>query len=334
MDRDELLDRAKGSLYGLAIGDALGAPVEGWSVARIRETYGWISGYVCEDVAGTDDTEFAVLTARCICKAGGVPAPDFLATMWLEHCADWPLKRDLMSSGGMSEKRTVANLLRGLQPPFSGRYHMANSSCGAAMRVAPCGIAAPGNLDLARRLARADASVSHWDEGVIQAEAIASAVCMAMAGHDLPTILNAALAAIPEESWTRYVLEQCFATVSRYDNPRDALPELWAVSDTGVPNSHGPGACALALTALRYGGGDFRETVLLAVNAGRDCDSSAAQAGAIVGAAVGYRGLPAEWATRIGPLPGDTLSPMAGVVLANVAADLVDAACWLAQVES
>ena len=323
MDEQKLLDKGKGCLYGLAIGDALGAPVEGWSAERIRREHGWVDDYLQDDVAGTDDTEFAVLTARIICQARGLPGPSFLAEMWLEYCDDWPERWDLMSPGCMSEKRAVANLLKGLLPPISGQDHMANDSCGAAMRIAPCGVVTPGNPGGARRLARADASVSHWNEGVIQAEAIASAVCMAMIGAELPVVTSAALAAIPETSWTYRVVDDCHRAMASGADAEDGVSRLWSVSDTGVPASHGPGACALALTALRHGRGDFRESVLLAVNAGRDCDSSAAQVGAIVGAMIGYGALPDEWVERIGPLPGSHLTRTAGVSLGDVAEELV-----------
>jgi hypothetical protein len=70
---EHFLDRATGSLYGPAIGDALGAPCEGWSAERIGAEHRWVDRYVTEDVAGTDDTEFAVLCARAICQACGWP---------------------------------------------------------------------------------------------------------------------------------------------------------------------------------------------------------------------------------------------------------------------
>ena len=329
MNRDALLDTILGSLYGLAIGDALGAPVEGWSATRIRREHGWISDFVQAEVSGTDDTEFAALTSRILRRARGVPTPELLASMWLHHCADWADRFDLMSSGGMSEKRAVANLRKGLLPPISGRDHMASDSCGAAMRIAPCGLVSPGDPDLARRLARADASVSHWNEGVFQAEAIAAATCMAAVGAELPVVVSTALSAIPESSWTRRVVDECWCHVRELEDPEDRAHALWSVSDTGVPASHGPGACAMAITALRCGNGDFARSVLLAVNAGRDCDSSAAQVGAVVGALAGHDRLPPAWVEAIGPLPGAYLTDMAGVTLSSLAGDLADLALEL-----
>ena len=168
--------------------------------------------------------------------------------------------------------------------------------------------------------------MSHWNEGVIQAEAIASAVCMAMIDSDLHVVIDAALSAIPDDSWTSRVVEDCRNAMESGTSTEDSIGKLWSVSDTGVPASHGPSACALALTALRFGNGDFKESVLLAVNAGRDCDSSAAQVGSIIGALIGFDALPSEWVERIGPLPGTSLTPMAGVDLSQTAEELAEVA--------
>ena len=40
------VDRVRGCLLGLAIGDALGAPLEGLSTQQIRTHYGRVRGYV------------------------------------------------------------------------------------------------------------------------------------------------------------------------------------------------------------------------------------------------------------------------------------------------
>ena len=40
------MDRARGCLLGLAIGDALGAPLEGLSAQQIRAHYGLVDDYV------------------------------------------------------------------------------------------------------------------------------------------------------------------------------------------------------------------------------------------------------------------------------------------------
>jgi ADP-ribosylglycohydrolase len=48
-----LLDAIYGSLIAGAIGDALGAPVEGWYWTEIRETYGHVTELMPSDRANT-----------------------------------------------------------------------------------------------------------------------------------------------------------------------------------------------------------------------------------------------------------------------------------------
>lgn len=48
-DASDLRRRARGSLLGVAIGDAMGAPCEGLSAAAIHEKYGVITGFLNDD---------------------------------------------------------------------------------------------------------------------------------------------------------------------------------------------------------------------------------------------------------------------------------------------
>src|SRR3984885_1502382 len=81
-------DRARGALYGLAIGDALGMPTQMLSRRQITQRWGpLLAGFepappghpiAAGMPAGavTDDTEQAVLLAPRTAKNGGGPAPD------------------------------------------------------------------------------------------------------------------------------------------------------------------------------------------------------------------------------------------------------------------
>ncbi len=63
----------------------------------------------------------------------------------------------------------------------------------------------------------------------------------------------------------------------------------------------GPEAVALAFGAYAAADGDFVESVLTAVNMGRDADTTAAVAGALAGATRGASSIPPDWAAAIGP---------------------------------
>ena len=67
---DDLKRRARGSLLGAAIGDAMGAPVEGVTAEAIREQYGAITDFVTGESVGTDDTDFTLFNAHILLTHG------------------------------------------------------------------------------------------------------------------------------------------------------------------------------------------------------------------------------------------------------------------------
>ncbi len=69
-DADDLRERARGALLGLAVGDALGAPAENMKPSEIRRRWGRITGYVAEHPAGTDDTEYAIFSGLLLARHG------------------------------------------------------------------------------------------------------------------------------------------------------------------------------------------------------------------------------------------------------------------------
>jgi ADP-ribosylglycohydrolase len=118
-------NRARGALYGLAIGDALGMPTQMLSRAQIVARWGaLLNGFEPAPpghpiAAGlpagaiTDDTEQAVLLARLLVKGRGAVDPRELA----EALVSW--ERDMAARGslellGPSTKRAVAAILAGV----------------------------------------------------------------------------------------------------------------------------------------------------------------------------------------------------------------------------
>jgi len=76
--------RAQGAMAGLAVGDALGRPVEGMSAEQIRNTYGSVSDFVNMTPGGSDDTEYALLTGSALLKYGKSITAENFADFWLE----------------------------------------------------------------------------------------------------------------------------------------------------------------------------------------------------------------------------------------------------------
>lgn len=323
----DLRNRARGALAGLAAGDALGRPAEGMEPAEIAARWGRIEGYVAETPLGSDDTEYALLTAKALLRYRDGFTADAVADLWRSDVCG---QEGGFAGGGFSEMAAIRNLERGFRPPRSGQHAHAWSD-GLAMRVAPIGIAAAGDVPRAARLAAQDGLVSHSGEGIYAGQAVAAAVAAAMAGAAADEAFAAAVGVVPADSWTA----RCLAAAK---DVVDSAPDWATVAERAVETlavhryywaDLAPEAVGLTFTAVLAGGGDLRETILNAVNLGRDADTIAAMAGAIAGAMAGIEAMPQEWLAAVAVAPGVCLTTTKGMHPMDVADELCDLALEL-----
>ncbi len=314
-----LRERARGALLGLAVGDALGAPAENLKPSEIRARWGRITGYVARHPAGTDDTEYAIFSGLLLARHGAALTTAHVDAAWHEWIAD--REEGPFRGAGFSERGTLENLRRGLAAPISAQHRHAWSD-GLAMRAAPYGVFAAGRPAEAARLVAVDGSVSHEGEGIYGGQAVAAGVAAAMAGAPPVSVVAAALAVVPDDSWTARCLRRAM-TAARHGERAVRS----AVVIGGYPwTDLAPEAVALAFGAYAAADGDFTDAVLTAVNMGRDADTTAAVAGALAGATRGTRAIPPDWAAAITPARGTCLPTMAGHHVVEVADLLVEAA--------
>ncbi|MFI7395149.1 ADP-ribosylglycohydrolase family protein [Streptomyces tendae] len=314
-----LRDRARGALLGLAVGDALGAPAENMKPSEIRARWGRITGYVADRPAGTDDTEYAIFSGLLLARHGAGLTQAHVESAWHEWIAD--REEGPFRGAGFSERGTLENLRRGLAAPISAQHRHAWSD-GLAMRAAPHGVFAAGRPAEAARLAAIDGAVSHEGEGIYGGQAVAAGVAAAVAGASTVAVVASALAVIPDDSWTARCLRRALTAAHRGERAVRS-----AVVIGGYPwTDLAPEAVALAFGAYAAADGDFTDSVLTAVNMGRDADTTAAVAGALAGATRGVHAIPSDWATAIGPARGTCLPSMAGHHVLEVADLLTRAA--------
>src|SRR4051794_23104779 len=181
-----MLTRARGALYGLAIGDALGMPSQMLSRAEIVRRWGpLLRGFEPappgHPIAGgmpagavTDDTEQAVLLARLLVKGCGTIDSRELAaalTEWERAMAG----RGSFDLLGPSTKRAVTAILAGVPPEEAGATGTTN---GAAMRIAPVGIAVP----VARHDPTSEARLSTLVDRTAMASSVTHNTGVALAG--------------------------------------------------------------------------------------------------------------------------------------------------------
>ena len=320
-DRETFLDRARGVMSGLAIGDSFG------DAARKPDNqlaYGITTDFGEGASWSTDDTEYGLLTAQTLIEANGRLTPEIVAEAWKKHVVT---QGEELNRGGNSEMEAAANLRRGLMPPYTGLYNAYAFSDGAAMRAAPIGIVFAGDLPGAAQAAETDASISHCRDGVWGAQSVACAVAAAVAGASFEEILDAALYPVPKTSWYYYTFQLAMDIVRQADG---RLLDAWMPLHDRLATRYKasvPEAVSQAFGVLALSHEDFRTGVITAGNFGRDADTIAAICGAVLGGMYGYKAIPARWAEKT-RYPSGTCLPMArGIDLLEIAGKL----CALAQ---
>ncbi|WP_224289483.1 ADP-ribosylglycohydrolase family protein [Streptomyces olivaceus] len=332
-----LAERATGALVGAAVGDALGGPVEGYSPDQILERHGgrihgvvgpwhgadWRTarplapyhkgdGHVTDDTLMTHALVRVYATVRDHLDAYSVAdhlVPDLLTTpRWIPELeADaLPLQRIFLA-----EKWLVARIHYGhVDPREAGTGNIVN--CGAAMYMAPVGLVNAAHPAGAYAEALDVAGAHQSSYGREAAGVFAAAVAAACAPGATPESVVAAALSLAKDG-TRAAIEAVCEVAARHSDFESALVplrEAVAPYDTVGPDYRAPSLGArrpsrlhaieelpVALGMLLVSAGDFRHTVLGAVNYGRDCDSIATMAGALSGA-LGSP-VPEEWAKTV-----------------------------------
>jgi len=281
------LEKAKGIIFGLAIGDALGAPTEFISLPEIKQKYG-AEGIreLPEPALFTDDTQMSVAIAEALIQAGSQDIESIMAAVKDEFTA-WRHSPENNRSPGGTCLEGVSRMERGIHWSKSGVSD--SKGCGSAMRPAPIGYLYAGDPEKLREVAHASGICTHGhpaaDAACIGATYLVKLALERTPPEELIQELLSFTAGISNE-WDEAILkiEQCLS----WDDEEDALEFLgrgWV----------GEEAVALALYCfLRYPD-SYEKAVLRGANTNGDSDSIACIAGSISGAYLGINAIPAKW---------------------------------------
>jgi ADP-ribosylglycohydrolase len=299
--------RARGALYGLAIGDALGMPTQLLSRPEIVARWGPLlagfepapgehpiaAGHRAGDI--TDDTEQAVLLGRLLVAGRGTVEPGDLARALVAWEADMKARGSL-DLLGPSTRRAVAAVQAGVPPEEAGAFGDTN---GAAMRITPVGIsvAADDPAALVDQVVRASFVTHGTSLALAGAAAVAAAVSAGISGATVPEATAAAIAAARLASdrgrWVAgadVAARIEWATQLVLDQDRDqAMDVIYRLVGTGLATQESVPA---AFAALAVTADDPWLTCRLAASLGGDCDTVAAMAGAVAGACHGVGAFP------------------------------------------
>lgn len=309
----QTLDRARGALLGLAMGDALGMPSQVMSRDEIRQTYGRIEGFVApveghpvshglEAGMVTDDTEQSLLLAEQILAS----PKRFDEAAWAAALIAWEegvRARGLLDLLGPSTKRALERLEAGMSPGEAG---LGGTTNGAAMRVSPLGIATPLEplsrfLDLVVETCR----ITHNSAvAVAAAAAVGVAVSAGVEGMGHESAIDLAVRAAEEAErrclapGTCGMAERIAAALALVSGgtKEEAYERLLEEIGTDVASLE---SVPTAFALVRLADGNPWDAACLAANGGGDSDTIAAIAAAVAGACSGVSRLPKEPVQRL-----------------------------------
>ena len=324
------LERARGCLLGLAVGDALGAPLEGLSAQQVRAHYSQVVDYVDGAQAWkkkpyrwrmpglyTDDTQQALALTDVLLKHRRVD-PARLAEIYLALATPRGSYVGAHRGVGRSFRQVLTDLERGVPPERAGQD---SAGVGAAMRIAPVAIYFAGQPEAMFEAVMAASLMTHRDiRSLAGAMGVAHAVRRLAAGAERKASLLLWLAADVARAEAQIAAEfgDRVASIAEYghsvsrsiahaesltDVPRERA--LAALVDEA--NRHGaepsckrptmgfPPACIPTCLYLFLTTDSFEEALIEVVNLGGDADTAGAILGALAGTHYGYAAIPRLW---------------------------------------
>ncbi|MEV8388927.1 MULTISPECIES: ADP-ribosylglycohydrolase family protein [unclassified Streptomyces] len=339
-----LRDRARGALLGLAMGDAAGLPAYYHRGARLGEPREWLWHFSAEadtnqvlrfplpftlgrpeplELSGTDDTEFAVAAALIVLGAGAEATSEELFAGWRKLVVD---RADEVWSG-IAERSSIVNAQAGLTPPATGNDNPAHFDDGSVARAVPVGIRHAGDPQRAAEVATRLAQITHADDGVWAAAAMAASIAAALGGAEPAQALRAGIDQISSGTWLARQTARALDLADRAATPLDLIADL---NDEVANASYSfgtvaPETFASAFAIVQATGGDPVTALPLAGMVAKQSDSMPAMVGALTGALRGADALPRRWLEKIDRVRGHCLPQLAGTSLTAVADDLIDA---------
>jgi ADP-ribosylglycohydrolase len=314
----------------MAVGDALGAPLEGLTAQQIKTHYGRIKNYVDGVQAWkrkpyrwrsrglySDDTQQALAICDVLLDWHRVE-PDRLAELYIALANPKGSFVGAHRGIGRSFRQVLADLERGISPRWSGQK---TAGIGAAMRIAPIPLYHYDDRDALFDSVMSSSIMTHRDiRSITGALVVAHAIRRLASGEprDPSLLLWVAADVVRNEPRIREDFGEIVISGDRHakalpcalahlegvvDQPRERV--LAALVEEA--NRHGaepackratmgfPPACIPTCLYFLITTDSFEEAVTEVVNLGGDTDTAGAILGALAGASYGAEGIPRRW---------------------------------------
>ena len=297
INTEMLKDKIAGALYGVAVGDALGGPLEFMTAEQIAQRH----GLVTEMIGGgwlslrpgetTDDTAMTMAVAEGIMEFPDAPC-EAIGRRFIAWANSGPKDIGGTCRSGISMAMRKAQELGKDTPDavcwnYGGRAtaelnHGRSGGNGALMRAVYPALYYP-EKERALQETVDQGRMTHWDADSdeackIYADVLHSLMVEAANGNsDRGSLIPAIFHTLEK---TRYALEAMLAK---------------GRADQLKPTGYVVDSLECALYALWEGSADFDEAVIIAANMGGDADTIAAICGGLAGALHGFTAIPQEW---------------------------------------
>lgn len=297
-----LINKYQGCLLGLAIGDALGAPVEFLRLQEIKKQYGKDGITDFHEWRGfkpgsyTDDTQMSLATAvgcirayqrwreRGICHPASVVHRRYLD--WLESQNDPGQRR--------GPGNTCLSALRSGKMGTIEEKINDSKGCGGVMRTAPVGLAFPS--DRAFQEGVEYAAITHGHPS----------------GYLTAGFLSGMISYIIEGKTLAEAIALCVGQLIKYDGHSETLEKIelaqkLSVSQKSIEESIqtigegwvGEEALAISVYCSLKFSDNWGRGSLSAVNHSGDSDSTGSITGAILGTLLGVELIPGKWVRNV-----------------------------------
>lgn len=286
--RGEIEDRFHGAIIGLAVGDAMGVPLEFTDPGTFQPVKDMIGGgpFNLDPGMWTDDTSMALCLAESLIKTR-----DFDPADQMQRYLRWYQEGHLSITNecfdiGNTTQQALMNFAE-TGEPYSGPDHEYSAGNGSLMRLAPVPLFYMSNPLKALEMSGKSSRTTHNHPLAVDA-------CRYMGG-----LIHGALIGKTKKE----LLSPHYSPVPGYWEENPLLKEINKVAygsfkNKEPPEIRGRGFVVKSLESALwafYKSDTFEEGCLLAVNLGEDADTTGAIYGQLAGAYYGKSGIPQKW---------------------------------------
>lgn len=293
------MSRSKKNIYkdlllGVAIGDALGVPVEFMSREQLGKNpvEDMIGDGTHGQLAGTwsDDSSLTFCLAEALLEDGALEAIAQNFVLWYTENY-WSARGEVFDIG-KTTKEAILRLKNGVPPTESGLTKETDNGNGSLMRVAPL-VFFLRDKPIHKRfeIVRQVSSITHAHiRSVIACFYYLEFALQILEGKDLQKIYTELQNSIPNFLYSIFIDEKEVNIFYRLLNSN--------IAEVSIDNIKSSGYVVDTLEAsiwCLFNADSYKNAVLKAVNLGRDTDTIAAVTGGLAALHFGLRGIPVKW---------------------------------------